>query len=464
MEKTYESLLTENSELYKALASTKEKLDRCCSDNEALRNMHDDYKVHYERIKKENTEYQQRCVEAVSARKDLESHYEITIRRLKTQVDQKKKEFDELQAKMIPPLDNDLMRLKLINEIEAPHRAAIEQKQDEIQRLTEINYELTRKLELLQVEYSNYRQEEERELRDLRERAQEESYSYAKEVQSLQERLEDPTDREVIRALKKEKDELKMRASELAMEIEDLCRTRESLKVDLNDQQAAFNREIEEERNKRRQVSIDKDRVSVQLKDLTEQVAKLRLQVELKTQEISNLKQERETLTTNVAIMKDQLDQIRAQSNTLQERLLKRDTEFEVRLRQGIESEHAKLEAERKERESLQRTVQDIEMKRRELELSAGNREKQLRTETEQVKQELNLAKEEGKLIESKLSHIVKEHELTRVQLQSRSQEFEKLNYEREGWSEKWRRQQELLQEAQMEKEKLKSPQTLQPR
>jgi chromosome segregation ATPase len=456
MEKTYEVLIEENSELRKALASSKELLERFRSDNDSLRRMHEDYKNHYDRLKKECTEYQQRCVEAVSARKDIEGHFEAQMRRLKAAFDQKKKEFDELQTKMIPPLDNDMMRLKLINEIEAPHRAALEQKQEEIYRLTEGNYELTRKLELLQVEYQNYRQEEERELRDLRERAQQESVSYSREVQMLQERLEDPSDREVIRALRKEKEELKLRVSEQFVEIDELCRVKETLKADLNDQQAAFNRDIDEERNKRRTVAIEKDRCSVLLKDASEQVQKLKLQVELKTQELSNLKQERETLSTNISISKEQLDQARSMTTQLQDRLLKRDTDFEVKLRQGVESEHNKLEAERKERESLQRAIQDIEMKRRELELTANNREKQLRTEAEQIKQELNLAKEDTKLLESKLSHVVKESEMTRVQLQSRSQEYEKLNYEREAWSDKWRRQQELLQEAQLEKERLK--------
>lgn len=456
MERTYEALIDEVSELRKAFAASKEMLERYRSDNDSQRKLHEDFKIHYDRLKKECVEYQARCVEATTARKDTEAHYEALIRRLKASIDQKKKEFDELQTKMIPPLDNDMMRLKLINEIEAPHRAALEQKQDEIQRFTEVNYELTRKLELLQVEYSNYRQEEERELRDLRERAQQDSLSYSREVQMLQERLEDPSDRELIRAIKKEKDELKLRVSEFTMEIEDLCRTKETLKSELNDQQSAFNREIEDERNKRRQISIEKDRTAVLLKDLGEQVQKLKLQIELKNQELSNLKQERETLATNVSIMKEQLDQARSQSTSLQERLLKRDTDFEVKLRQGVESEHNRLEAERKERESLQRVVQDLEMKRRELELNATNREKQLRTEAEQIRQELNLAKEDSKLLESKLSHIVKEHEMTRVQLQSRNQEFEKLNYERESWSEKWRRQQELLQEANLEKERLR--------
>lgn len=56
MEANYESILNENSELRKALSSTKELAQRYRSDSESLRRMYEDFKLHYERMKKECTE------------------------------------------------------------------------------------------------------------------------------------------------------------------------------------------------------------------------------------------------------------------------------------------------------------------------------------------------------------------------------------------------------------------------
>ena len=69
MERTYEALLEENNELRKALGSTKEIVERFRSDNESLRRMHEEFKLHHERLKKECQEAQSKSIDAIKSRK-----------------------------------------------------------------------------------------------------------------------------------------------------------------------------------------------------------------------------------------------------------------------------------------------------------------------------------------------------------------------------------------------------------
>lgn len=50
-------------------------------------------------------------------------------------IDQKQQEMESFQIKIIPNLDQDMLRVKLITEMEGPYQEAVEKKEREITRL-----------------------------------------------------------------------------------------------------------------------------------------------------------------------------------------------------------------------------------------------------------------------------------------------------------------------------------------
>jgi predicted RNase H-like nuclease (RuvC/YqgF family) len=50
---------------------------------------------------------------------------------------------------VIPSLDHDMLRIKIINELDAPHRAQLEQKQHEIGQLQNELFDYKREVNLL---------------------------------------------------------------------------------------------------------------------------------------------------------------------------------------------------------------------------------------------------------------------------------------------------------------------------
>lgn len=66
-------------------------------DYETLRQIHEEYKTQQDRIKKENEEMNSKLLLVMSDKKELENQFDTTIRNLKTAIEQKQREIEEIQ-------------------------------------------------------------------------------------------------------------------------------------------------------------------------------------------------------------------------------------------------------------------------------------------------------------------------------------------------------------------------------
>lgn len=57
-------------------------------------------------------------------------------------------QLERLSAQVLPKFDQDMLRIKLLNELELPHRQELEVKEEQIQKLEIGCSELTKRLEL----------------------------------------------------------------------------------------------------------------------------------------------------------------------------------------------------------------------------------------------------------------------------------------------------------------------------
>lgn len=180
----YESILDENASLKKALSSTKHILERTISkfnsyiprispfldDYETLKQIHEDYKHQYERLRQDNEETNNKYLQIATERKEIEGHFDATIRNFKIAIEQKQKELEDVQNKVILTLDHDMMRIKIINELELPHRHALDSKQAEVDKLQDQVYELKSQNDLLDNKLKLLRSEAENDIKSLKDR------------------------------------------------------------------------------------------------------------------------------------------------------------------------------------------------------------------------------------------------------------------------------------------------------
>lgn len=430
MERTYDALLDENSELRKALSSTREILERYKSDNEALQAMQEDLKLHHERSKKECQEAQSKCAEAVKSLKETQNYYELYVQKLKSSLEQGKRDFEEMQSKMIPPIDSEWLRVKLVNEIEGPMKIQLEGKEDEIIRLQGTIYDLTRKLDLTQLQYNTLKTESEKELRDTKERYNSETTHLFSELKHLQEKLEDPADKETIRALKRDREEHKLKVEKVYEELDDLKKKLEFSKSEKNDLKSKFFKEIEEEKNKSRLINIEKDRLELGNKDLQDQLHKAKLSLDAKIQEIINLKKD---LESNSSLLEDseiQIKHLKDEISEFQRKLYEKDSQTENKLKDLSKSERERKSKDKEEKEKMQKNIENLEQKIKELNSCVSTQERDFKYEIERKKNELAGLKEDFKLLETKNSSLNKEIEMHKQNFTGKSEEIERYQNE----------------------------------
>ena len=55
-------------------------------------------------------------------REGVESRYAVVLRKMEEEVEQYKKKYSKLEHKIMPMMDSDTVRLKILNEVEGSHR------------------------------------------------------------------------------------------------------------------------------------------------------------------------------------------------------------------------------------------------------------------------------------------------------------------------------------------------------
>lgn len=160
-------ILDENINLKKALSSTKAALERTTDDYKTLKLLYEDLKNHNITLERENKDLFLKIEQISQEKKEIELQFDTTIRNLKNSIEQKQKEIEEVQTKIIPILDQDMIKIKLINELEVPHKLQMEAKNFENDKLQDENYEIKRQIELTLAKNDVLKSEKEKEIKQL---------------------------------------------------------------------------------------------------------------------------------------------------------------------------------------------------------------------------------------------------------------------------------------------------------
>lgn len=123
-------------------------------------------------------------------------------------MEQKQREIEDIQIKIIPNLDQDMIRVKLIGEMEGPYQEAMNKKDAQLAETQKRLNECERKLSLTELELEHCKQQRQQEVDELK------AYSEA-EIARLSSRLDAllsnsegrEKDRQLTRKLRKDVEE-----------------------------------------------------------------------------------------------------------------------------------------------------------------------------------------------------------------------------------------------------------------
>jgi len=75
----------------------------------------------------------------------MEAEFDQKLLKLREQFQIKEKELEEIQQRYVPQMDTDVLRLKMLSELEGPHRKELESKQALIEEQSSNLFNLKRK-------------------------------------------------------------------------------------------------------------------------------------------------------------------------------------------------------------------------------------------------------------------------------------------------------------------------------
>jgi chromosome segregation ATPase len=302
------------------IQSVKDQNRSLITNNQAIRDELLDTRKNY-------SEAYENYMATVTEKLDAERQNEAFMDRLKKQLLEKTKEFDQMRDKNSPQ-DIDTIRIRVQEELEIPHREKMIKVQNELQDQKSRTYEMKRQYDVLKTDFEVMLKSSQREVASLKEQHEQVERRHRDEMMRLQDREMSPEkDEQTIRAQNAQLNELKHIAEKLREDVrvmrqlrddavqslqqteskkEEICvhlRTRATIaeadRLALEQRLAHSTSEAERKDSALRTSKLETEQISLQLNEVKRQLNEVELRFTTATadfaSESQNMKQHYET-------------------------------------------------------------------------------------------------------------------------------------------------------------------------
>eukprot|EP00347_Sterkiella_histriomuscorum_P013840 403363164 len=434
-----EKLVDEKNELWRALQDVQDILEQTKVEKDQVTKLFTDFKSHFEVIKNQCQSYHHRLVEEITSKKEIQNLYESRLSELRKSIEIKQREIDQISQKMVLPIDTDILRMRIQKDLESRFRIELETRALELEKMTDAYYECKRHMEIYKTSLENQKFDTEKIVQEMREKHKMELNEIFEENQSLQLKLEEQRDRETIRQVRRELDEYKKKCSDQSLELNELRKDRESLKLERNELIIKQAKELEDERNVRRTLNTENDKFKFRIRCLEDDLQKQQLKTEKKTQEVNATMADK---TSTLSILKEKeimLDTFKRQVNELREELHQRELDLEQHFRRQVDEDKDKGIMERKEKTKLQKELEILEKnyieleQRRKADVTIGQEE------YEKLQRQHRVLTEERNIYLNKVQQLQADYDDLMKQYQGKTDELDMVDREYKKIQEKHR-------------------------
>ncbi|PRP77639.1 hypothetical protein PROFUN_00500 [Planoprotostelium fungivorum] len=378
-----EELAFENIELKRAAEDALQALEALRHENETFRKNFDAVRGAYENLSGKTDEYKRQINELNEAKRTLEAQADERTKILQSQLDIKELELDEAINRRQPAHELELLKLKMVEELEVPHRQQMKMLQ--LTELMQQNEDLTEELEQLRSAHDGTVR------------------TFHSQITTLQEALESTTDDETIRALEKQIADLQERYKQALDELSQVRTDREKLKSRYESSERSYMKQLSEEKSAARALSNERELFYNKSAQLEEDLREMhRLNEEMKDQLSAT---EHEYASTRNQL-EDTYQNLNNENNTLkmqyQEQRSRWNIEREQLKRQLAEVQRQFDDLQATEQEKMDKMILQMERQRsqenetrRHLEEQIAQKEQQIEKMEQQQEELLNVVHRE---------------------------------------------------------------------
>lgn len=163
------------------------------------------------------------------------------------------------------------------------------------------------------------------------------------DLKQLQDRVEENKDEEAIRRLKKERDSLAMKTSEMNVEIDDVRRDVDHLQKERQELMWTHTKEIEEERTLSRAQKVQTDSVTFKSAHLEKENIDLSKELDSKRNEVNAMHNENDGLGAHIKKLEQDVNGYRQCEIDAKEALIKKEEEMASKLSKATHTEKSKV-------------------------------------------------------------------------------------------------------------------------
>lgn len=375
----YETLMRENMKLEREISELKEMLEQERSEKAQLFDINEDNKVLISKLGKELEVAKKKLTEELVDKRERKLKYDAEAERLRHEIERRQKEIEAIQTQAVEPVDMDIFRIKTRKEFEAAHALEVEEKQNTINKLIDERNELKRELQFVNTKHDNMKFDFQRDIESNKLKYREELQVVLKENEKLQSQIENSKEKELLRQARRDLEESKRRLEEIHKECNDLRKDRDKLKDEKNDLIINFNRDVEDERSKKREAIAQGDKLKFKIRALEDDLQKHLTEIDKKNQQILKLKSEKQAFSAQINEKDLSIEILKRQMNECRDKIKDKESEIQAYLRRKSNEETDFELIEKRRFEKIQSDLDSISKEYRVLEVERNNdREKHL--------------------------------------------------------------------------------------
>ena len=420
--------LDEVLEMKKLISKLEDELEKSEYEKSSLMKIYQDLKVVYEKTRKECGDLNTKLINSYNEKNNLEKKYENEISLLKSNYD-KQKEIYEQQILKLASYDPESLKNKIQNEADVKFKQMLNQKEMEIDDLTNSLTDLKRKNELILAEYEQFKNDAIKELNTQREIHQTEVKDLMRKIEIQNEKVVNNLDKETFREIKSELDASRKHVNELTIEIDNLRREKEQLTIERNELKMNSMKEVDKERFNNKYLSTENERNVAMLTHTKNELEVCKNQLAEKANEVKDLIKDKMDLIKQLHENENEFQTFKTEILTLRNRLESHEKELTQNLKQAHEEHKETLFKERADKESYQKKIDDLTNELKDVKINFKNYHESSSNDLKNLERDYYMLQEEKRVLLQQKNEIQLELENLRYDYEVKlnaAQEYER--------------------------------------
>lgn len=420
--------LDEVLEMKKLISKLEDELEKSEYEKSSLMKIYQDLKVVYDKTRKECGDLNTKLINSYNEKNNLEKKYENEISLLKSNYD-KQKEIYEQQILKLASYDPESLKNKIQNEADVKFKQMLNQKEMEIDDLTNSLTDLKRKNELILAEYEQFKNDAIKELNTQREIHQTEVKDLMRKIEIQNEKVVNNLDKETFREIKSELDASRKHVNELTIEIDNLRREKEQLTIERNELKMNSMKEVDKERFNNKYLSTENERNVAMLTHTKNELEVCKNQLAEKANEVKDLIKDKMDLIKQLHENENEFQTFKTEILTLRNRLESHEKELTQNLKQAHEEHKETLFKERADKESYQKKIDDLTNELKDVKINFKNYHESSSNDLKNLERDYYMLQEEKRVLLQQKNEIQLELENLRYDYEVKlnaAQEYER--------------------------------------